>query len=264
MSAGGRTMTDAIAAPNTRTLFDDWKARREQLLGTSGGKADYRAVEIRLLDYLMHRYKDSPEASRPALFPLSSGVFVDHRAIVVHHHLGRGSIPTISNRQQAYAHVRSMVEQMWTADTGEEAADGTPAFVKPVEADPVEAVRELLCDGDPTARVQAALRLGEIGTLDDIGLLSDLLSLPYSRDEHPKERAALLHAMKRLSGATDEKFDATDIAEEPPGDFVPAGLETAPLAESPRERLLINVLFVWALIFFSVGVAFFIATFFLP
>jgi hypothetical protein len=253
-------MTDAIVAPHARTLIDDWNARREQLLSASGGTAEYRAVEIRLLDYLINRYQNSPEAARPALFPLSSGVFVDHRAIVVHHHLGRGSIPTISNRQQAYAHVRSMVDHMWTADADEFiAAEGTPEFVKPVEIDPVESLREELCSGDATARVQAALRLGEIGTLDDFGLLSDLLSLPYSLDEHPKERAALLHAMKRLSGATDDEFDATGIFEEPP-----AELQTTPLAESPGEKMVTDVLFVLAWIFFSVGVAFFLATFFLP
>lgn len=258
-------MANTMANPAVRTLFDDWQARRQQLLAASGGKAEYRAVEIRLLDYLTNRYKDSPEAARAALFPLSSGVFVDHRAIVVHHHLGRGSIPTISNRQQAYAHVRSMVEQMWTAESGEATtAEGTPAFVKPVRIDHVEAVREALCGGDATARVQAALRLGEIGTLDDIGLLSDLLSLPYSLDEHAKERAAMLHAMKRLSGATDEEFDATGIFEAPPTDYAPAEIQMAPLPESPREKVVTDVLFVLAWIFFSVGVAFFLVTFFLP
>ena len=68
-----------------------------------------------------------------------------------------------------------------------------------------------MCDRDPVVRIQAALELGEIGDLDDIGLLSDLLSLPPCPDEHPRERESLLHAMQRLSGATKERFDLSGV-----------------------------------------------------
>ena len=68
----------------------------------------------------------------------------------------------------------------------------------------------------------AALQLGERGGLDDIGLLSDLLSSPASLDEHPRERAALLHAMQRLSGTTTETFDLTGVL--------------APPRQHPRDR----------------------------
>ena len=60
--------------PSTRTLYDDWLARRAQLAAAGGGAADWRAVELRLLDFLLRRYRDSPEAARPARFPLPSGV----------------------------------------------------------------------------------------------------------------------------------------------------------------------------------------------
>ncbi len=68
-----------------------------------------------------------------------------------------------------------------------------------------------LCNADPAVRIHAALELGESGNLDDIGLLSDLLSLPIGPDEHPRERAALLYAMQRLSGGATEPFDMTGV-----------------------------------------------------
>jgi hypothetical protein len=256
-------MASAMVNPTARTLYDDWKARREQLACAEGGTAEYRAVEIRLLDYLMHRYKDSPEAARPALFPLSSSLFVDHRAIVVCHHLGRGSIPTISNRQQAYAHIQSMLEHQWTMPSSDELAaseEGIPRFLEPVTIDPVEAVRQRLCDADPTARVQAALQLGEIGALDDIGLLSDLLSLPFSLDEHPQERAALLHAMQRLSGATAEPFVLIDkpSTAETSRASEPAVSDDKSSYESMRDSRFFVLLLLLAGVFFFIGVFVFV------
>ena len=59
-----------VTDPTARTLYDDWKARRERLAQASGGAAGHQAVEMRLLDYLLRRYQDSPEAARPARFPL--------------------------------------------------------------------------------------------------------------------------------------------------------------------------------------------------
>ncbi len=70
-------------------------------------------------------------------------------------------------------------------------------------------------------RIRAALQLGERGDLDDIGLLSDLLSLPASLDEHPRERAALVYAMQRLSGTTTGTFNLSGVlftpSDYPPG-----------------------------------------------
>jgi hypothetical protein len=197
-----------------RTLYDDWQARRERLAAAAGKEGDYRAVEMRLLDFLLRRYHASPEAARPARFPLPTSLFVNHRAIVVHHHLGRGVIPTISNQQEAYAHVRSIVERMKMPAPPADAAvpdDEIAAFAVPPEDDPVEVLRINLCNANPVVRVRAAIELGQSGELDDIGLLSDLLSLPVGPDEHPQERPALLWAMRRLSGETVEEFDLSGV-----------------------------------------------------
>jgi hypothetical protein len=60
--------------------------------------------------------------------------------------------------------------------------------------------REILTADDPRVRVNAIRVLGRTGTLDDISLLSDVLSLPRSKNEDPRERFAILQAMRRLAG----------------------------------------------------------------
>ena len=203
-------MAGTTADLNVRTLYDDWQSRRQRLAEAAGGEADYRAVELRLLDYLLRRYQGSPEAARPARFPLPTGTFVNHRAIVVHHHLGRGVIPTITNAQEAQTRVQAIVARMQTPPAaGREQAVASWAVAP--EDDPVEMARMNLCNADPAERIHAALELGESGNLDDIGLLSDLLSLPIGPDEHPRERAALLYAMQCLSGGATEPFDMTGV-----------------------------------------------------
>ena len=180
-----------------RTLYDDWKARRERMAASSGRVGDHQAVEMRLLDYLLRRYRAAPEADRPARFPLPASVFVDHRAITVIHHLSQGQIPKINSRQEAVAHVRAIVDRMQSAPAKDTAAadEGGANLAAPLPVDPADAVRAELCDSDPAVRIRAAVELGEIGDLDDIGLLSDLLSLPANPDEHPRERgAAACHA----------------------------------------------------------------------
>lgn len=59
----------------------------------------------------------------------------------------------------------------------------------------LDAVRERLADGNPAVRFAATQLLRAAGTLDDVALLSDLLSLPRSADEQSYERRALLDAM---------------------------------------------------------------------
>jgi HEAT repeat protein len=56
-------------------------------------------------------------------------------------------------------------------------------------------VRERLADDNPAVRFAATQLLRAVGTLDDVALLSDLLSLPRSADEHSYERRALVDAM---------------------------------------------------------------------
>lgn len=182
-----------------RTLCEDWEARREHLGRGPRQAGDFHAVEIRVLDFLLRRYRDLPEAARPARFPLDTGVYVNHRAMVVLRHLGGGWIPTITSQREAEARVRSIVSRM----LGQQGAGPRPrvTFGRSGREDRrAELLRMALCDRDPTVRVQMAEYLGCVGDLDDIGLLADLLSLPPSDDEHPDERRVLAEAMETLAG----------------------------------------------------------------
>ena len=71
-----------------KTLQEDWRSRRERLLigGTPIGQAYIDAL-VRILDYLLNRYGNTPEGQRLPRFPLASGLYFDRRAVVVHHHL---------------------------------------------------------------------------------------------------------------------------------------------------------------------------------
>jgi hypothetical protein len=62
-----------------------------------------------------------------------------------------------------------------------------------------EKMREHLAHENSAVRLAATGILGSIGELDDIGLLSDLLSLPESADEHERERPALIQAMRQIA-----------------------------------------------------------------
>jgi len=229
------------------TLYDDWRARREHLATLPYWAGDYHAIEMRLLDFLLQRYRDSPEAARPARFSLKKDVYVDHRAIVVVHHLGGGHIPTVRNASEAQAHVRSIVQRMFPPAARGDALGPDPEVGRrdiPLPTQSLEMLRMRLCDSDPVVRVLTAVELAKVGTLDDIGLLSDLLSLPRSADEHPRERAALIHAMQRLAGITAEPFDLSGVVSPAPqpgvrdkrsDNMVPAPAACAPDEPSARE-----------------------------
>ncbi len=201
--------------PNPRTLYDDWKARREQLAQLPYSAGDHHAVEAHVLDYLLQRYQNTPEGARPARFPLTPDIYVNHRAIVVLHHFGGGRVPAVSTASEAQARVQSIVRRISALAAADETAGQGEAenlMANPVSEDPAELWRMRLCDNDPTTRLLAATKLGSFGTLDDIGLLSDLLALAPSDDEHPSERAAMVHSMQRLARVRSDPFDLSRIA----------------------------------------------------
>jgi len=196
--------------PILPSLYDDWKARREQIAWLKHGVRERRAVEGQVLDWLLRYYRDSPEAARPARFPLKTEAYVNHRAIVVHHHLGGPGKPNITNRTESEARVRSVLERMFSEPPPEENGEDDEPFLARLEPTPEEqadTVRAMLCDSDPFARLLAVLELRRVGTLDDISLLSDLLSLPAQPNEHPLERRAMLQVMRRLSGLPNDDSD---------------------------------------------------------
>ena len=89
------------SASEARTVFDDWLTRRQRLAASETVPESSRRVQLQVLEYLIRRYADSPEAARPARCPAAAAFYSDDRRIVVHHHLGRGEIAGVKNQAEA-------------------------------------------------------------------------------------------------------------------------------------------------------------------
>ena len=63
------------------TLRDDWQERRAYLASADRDN-ELVDVQLRVLDFLLKRYGDSPEARRPAQFPRPSAVYINQRAVL--------------------------------------------------------------------------------------------------------------------------------------------------------------------------------------
>lgn len=289
------------AVSQERTLVDDWRVRRERLATSREISAQYREMQLQLLDYLISRYGDSSTAARPARFAAPSGVYWNDRAIVVHHHLQQATVSGVKNQGQAnrrvgeiLGHLRAVQDDLtgatpdrenfdvpadrpelstaalvrlsralryrtgvrWAiaaaldespylpraalawlcrrlsdprkvdaasaellarcrgdeainyavrawrerlaADCDDRATEKLRAYLS-AETENVDRIRERLADVSPRVRIHAARLLGEIGTLDDVALCFDLLSLPTVADETSDERQAILDAMRQLA-----------------------------------------------------------------
>jgi len=108
----------------TRTLLEDWRLRRDRLAGDPGPIPQYAAIQVQLLDFLLERYREAPEAAAPARFVPKSDLFVNERAIVVHHHLGSGVLGGVKSRQEAESRVSEILKRMTCAGAPPEAAPG--------------------------------------------------------------------------------------------------------------------------------------------
>jgi hypothetical protein len=292
------------SASEARTVFDDWLTRRQRLAASETVPELSRRVQLQVLEYLIRRYADSPEAARPARCPTAAAFYSDDRRIVVHHHLGRGEIAGVKNQAEASRRMGDILSHLrrvhaegadvvaahnefasWLDELGQQAekpigawqsicrqlqpSRGTTAALQEsiaasLERSPylpreviaylynrlsvyvydmvaaellvkcrshsvpeyvarawrervnagcqdgvtaklegyltdqpraLDAVRERLADDNPAVRFAATQLLRAVGTLDDVALLSDLLSLPRSADEHSYERRALVDAM---------------------------------------------------------------------
>ncbi|HVX13562.1 MAG TPA: hypothetical protein VHC22_20420 [Pirellulales bacterium] len=289
-----------LAAADAFTLAEDWLARRQRLAGSVTIPEAYRQAQLQVLEYLIRRYGDSPEAARPARFGSSAPFYSNDRVIVVHHHLGRGTIAGVKSQAEANQRVGDILRHLqsvhendiddiaahndfadWVDELDEhpivperawnailralrrrrsahraiaealqqspylpraaltylcrclsrgtydmEAAEmllscrseKVPEYVARawrervdrgclnavteklrdyLAAEPraLDGVRERLGDRNPAIRLAATEVLRDAGTLDDVSLLSDLVSLPADESEHADERRALLDAM---------------------------------------------------------------------
>ncbi len=94
----------------TRTLYDDWRERRDRLR-TSSVETPNAALHLRVLNYLLDRYREEV-ATLDAAPPLLDGVLVNHRAIVVNHHCGLGQVAGVKSRNEAFGRMARIVQRM--------------------------------------------------------------------------------------------------------------------------------------------------------
>jgi hypothetical protein len=294
-----------VEATTLHTLLDEWLWRRDALSLSPGGDAQLVNAQLRVLEYLINRYRDAPEAQRPAPARPAPELQVNHRAIVVLHHIWNGRVGGIKSSHEAKNRMTAILERMRSHAAGDESEK--PAAVDPSDdaaidpavwssisaracrgrhlknevvagalvknpcmphavtlelyerivqpdVDDAEAaqllvqgrnrlalnyilyawqyltgagrknrawkvlnrflatpqptaviiqwIRESLAHDNARIRMAAIDVLGQIGALEDIGLLNDLLALPVAADEHPDERNALIRAMWTISKAS--------------------------------------------------------------
>ena len=119
------------AEPAKRTLLEDWQARRERLAENPVPAGQLGELHIRILDYLIGRYADSPEAARPARFTPRSGLYVNDRAIVLHHHLWQDRASGVKSRREAESRVSAIVKRMAPGGEDEAEAEGPETMSPP-------------------------------------------------------------------------------------------------------------------------------------
>jgi hypothetical protein len=112
---GGFSMSPSITSG---TLYTDWLLRRERLREYHGEREPIVATQLRVLDYLVERYRGDAEALRPAPPPLDA-VYVNQRAIVVNHHRSFGLVAGVKSPEEAASRVAGIVARMYDPARGE-------------------------------------------------------------------------------------------------------------------------------------------------
>jgi hypothetical protein len=101
-----------VSRAPTVTLREDWLARRDRCRQAQREDRPFARTQLRLLDYLIARYANTAVANQPARFPLAGDVYVNERAIVVHHHLGRQIASGVGSAAEAERRVARVVRRM--------------------------------------------------------------------------------------------------------------------------------------------------------
>ena len=114
------------ASTTAKTRFEDWQDRRQYL--ESQGRINPRKVpHIKVLNYLMSRYRDSATALLPARFALRRDLHWNDRRITVHHHLGLGRARRTTLRVRPWWAHRGSEDRR-----GYERAESLSARIRPV------------------------------------------------------------------------------------------------------------------------------------
>jgi len=103
-------MSDEPLATNRKTRMLDWIERRNELLQLPS-PSTFELMQIKVLGYLIDRYRASPIANGAARFSPRERSYLNRRLIVVHEHwrLGRGQ-PTCS-RAEAEHRIQTSIQK---------------------------------------------------------------------------------------------------------------------------------------------------------
>lgn len=155
------------SAAEARTVLDDWLIRRQRLTASETVPEPLRRSQLQVLEYLIRRYADSPEAARPARSPTSATFYSNDRRIIVHHHLGRGKIAGVKNQAEAKRRVGDILSHLRRVhEEGSEAVEGHNDFASWLEEveqrpeQPIGAWRSIwrqLTHGGTTAGLRKAI-----------------------------------------------------------------------------------------------------------
>ena len=119
-----------------KTRYQDWQDRRQFLRSLSPADP-YIVHQIKLLDYLIRRYGDTAVAHQPVRFDFRRDFQWNDRRITVHHHLGRGKVAGVQNREDAERRIADLLQRM-TSDEPREDDEFDPMDVPERSMHPLE------------------------------------------------------------------------------------------------------------------------------
>ncbi len=189
----------------TISLYDDWEARRAHLLlPTAQANVPAALAHVKVLEFLLSRYRDAEIARHAAMFPLPTDVVLNQRAIIVNHHLGSRRVAGVKSAEEAESRISSILQRMSVphddADTNEpwpgKSTLWTPASRR--VAHRIEDRYLALASEDYIDRAAALDYLRWCGVLQDTSLLSDLAALPHEDDLFAYERRTILGVMRSI------------------------------------------------------------------
>ncbi len=104
-------MNNTISPEDQKTRLTDWTDRREELM-LLPKPSTFHVMQIKVLGYLIERYRDSPVSQVPAKNIAARPFYLNRRMIVVHEHLRPGHGKSTQSRESAEQRIKSAVERM--------------------------------------------------------------------------------------------------------------------------------------------------------
>ncbi|MDZ4780076.1 MAG: hypothetical protein SGJ19_07485 [Planctomycetia bacterium] len=189
----------------TISLYEDWAARRDRLLlPTVQASFPSALPHVKVLEFLLSRYRDADVAHQAAMFPLPSEIVFNQRAIIINHHLGSRRVAGVKTADEAATRMSSILSRMHGPESNDD--DGQPwpgnsTLWTPRSRRPIHRTEDrylALASGEYNERAAALDHFRRLGKLQDTSLLSDLAALPTDDDRFASERRSILSVMRGI------------------------------------------------------------------